>query len=100
MNLVTGAGALVDPPRAGWGQFGSAVAEREGFEPSVRLPLRHFSKVLLSATQPSLRLLRARQLNCGRSKLMLRSRRASTGDLHGFTHDVRGAGLSEGKFLW
>ncbi len=30
---------------------------------------------------------------------MLRSRRASTGDLHGFTHDGLGAGLSEGKFL-
>ena len=31
------------------------MAEREGFEPSVELPLRKFSKLVLSATQPSLR---------------------------------------------
>lgn len=33
------------------------LAEREGFEPSVEFPLRRFSKPLLSATQPPLRLL-------------------------------------------
>ena len=30
-------------------------AEKEGFEPSVRLPVRMFSKHVLSATQASLR---------------------------------------------
>ncbi len=30
-------------------------AEREGFEPSVQLPVRQFSKLFLSATQASLR---------------------------------------------
>jgi hypothetical protein len=30
-------------------------AEREGFEPSVPLPVRQFSKLFLSATQASLR---------------------------------------------
>ena len=34
------------------------MAERAGFEPAVRFPLRQFSKLLLSATQPSLRKLR------------------------------------------
>ena len=34
------------------------MAERAGFEPAVRLPVRQFSKLLLSATQPPLRLLR------------------------------------------
>ena len=34
------------------------MAERAGFEPAVRFPLRQFSKLLLSATQPSLRILR------------------------------------------
>jgi len=33
------------------------MAEREGFEPSVRLPLRLFSKEVLSTAQPPLRLL-------------------------------------------
>ena len=32
------------------------MAEREGFEPSERFPPRRFSKPVLSATQPSLRL--------------------------------------------
>ncbi len=32
------------------------MAERGGFEPPVGLPLRQFSKLLLSATQPPLRL--------------------------------------------
>jgi hypothetical protein len=31
------------------------AAEREGFEPSVPLPVRQFSKLFLSATQASLR---------------------------------------------
>ncbi len=31
-----------------------AVAERAGFEPAVRLPVRQFSKLLLSATQAPL----------------------------------------------
>ena len=31
------------------------MAERGGFEPPVRLPVRRFSKPLLSATQPPLR---------------------------------------------
>ena len=30
------------------------VAEREGFEPSVQLPVRQFSKLVVSATHPSL----------------------------------------------
>ena len=30
------------------------VAEREGFEPSVQLPVRQFSKLFLSASQASL----------------------------------------------
>ena len=30
------------------------MAEREGFEPSVQLPVRHLSKVVPSATRPSL----------------------------------------------
>ena len=33
------------------------MAEREGFEPSVRFLPRRFSKPVLSATQPSLRVL-------------------------------------------
>ena len=33
------------------------VAEREGFEPSVGITLRIFSKDVLSTTQPSLRVL-------------------------------------------
>ena len=32
------------------------MAERAGFEPAVRFPLRQFSKLLLSATQPPLRI--------------------------------------------
>ena len=32
-------------------------AEEEGFEPSVPLPVRQFSKLFLSATQASLRLI-------------------------------------------
>ena len=32
------------------------MAERAGFEPAVRLLLRQFSKLLLSATQPPLRI--------------------------------------------
>ncbi len=32
------------------------MAEREGFEPSVPLPVRQFSKLFLSATQASLRI--------------------------------------------
>ena len=35
--------------------FGKKMAERAGFEPAVEFPLRQFSKLLLSATQPSLR---------------------------------------------
>ena len=31
------------------------MAERAGFEPAVRFPVRQFSKLLLSATQPPLR---------------------------------------------
>jgi hypothetical protein len=31
------------------------LAEREGFEPSIELPLYHLSRVALSTTQPSLR---------------------------------------------
>ena len=31
------------------------VAETEGFEPSVRFPVRRFSKALVSATHPRLR---------------------------------------------
>jgi hypothetical protein len=31
-------------------------AEREGFEPSVQLPVRQFSKLVVSATHPSLRM--------------------------------------------
>ena len=31
------------------------VAEEEGFEPSVQLPIRHISNVLVSATHPLLR---------------------------------------------
>ena len=34
------------------------MAERAGFEPAVEFPLRQFSKLLLSATQPPLRKLR------------------------------------------
>ena len=34
-----------------WAAF---LAEREGFEPSVPLPVRQFSKLFLSATQASL----------------------------------------------
>ena len=33
----------------------SYLAERGGFEPPVRLPVRQFSKLLVSATHPSLR---------------------------------------------
>ena len=33
-------------------------AEEEGFEPSVPLPVRQFSKLFLSATQASLRILK------------------------------------------
>ncbi len=36
-----------------WGPRG--VAEEEGFEPSVQLPIRHISNVLVSATHPLLR---------------------------------------------
>ena len=35
--------------------FDKKMAERAGFEPAVRFPLRQFSKLLLSATQPPLR---------------------------------------------
>ena len=35
--------------------FAKKMAERGGFEPPVRLPVRRFSKPLLSATQPPLR---------------------------------------------
>ena len=35
----------------------SLCAEKEGFEPSVRLPVRMFSKHVLSASQASLRFL-------------------------------------------
>ena len=35
--------------------FKMKMAERGGFEPPVRLPVRRFSKPLLSATQPPLR---------------------------------------------
>ncbi len=35
----------------------SFVAEREGFEPSVQFPVRQFSKLVLSASQPPLRFL-------------------------------------------
>ena len=37
-----------------WKQ-GKKMAERAGFEPAVRFPVRQFSKLLLSATQPPLR---------------------------------------------
>ena len=37
-----------------YGILSSKVAEREGFEPSVRFPVRRFSKPVLSATQPPL----------------------------------------------
>ena len=36
-----------------WGP--RSVAEEEGFEPSVQLPIRHISNVLVSATHPLLR---------------------------------------------
>ena len=35
------------------------MAETEGFEPSVRFPVRRFSKALVSATHPRLRLRQA-----------------------------------------
>ena len=35
--------------------FAKKMAERAGFEPAVRFPVRQFSKLLLSATQPPLR---------------------------------------------
>ena len=31
------------------------IAERGGFEPPVQLPVRQFSKLLVSATHPTLR---------------------------------------------
>src|SRR5690606_36395966 len=39
------------------------LAEREGFEPSVPLPVRQFSKLFLSATQASLRILECKYSN-------------------------------------
>ena len=36
--------------------FPDCLAETEGFEPSVRFPVRRFSKALVSATHPRLRL--------------------------------------------
>ncbi len=36
-------------------EFKIKMAERAGFEPAVRFPVRQFSKLLLSATQPPLR---------------------------------------------
>ena len=36
------------------------MAETEGFEPSVRFPVRRFSKALVSATHPRLRAWRKR----------------------------------------
>ncbi len=38
--------------------YKAALAETEGFEPSVRFPVRRFSKALVSATHPRLRLRR------------------------------------------
>ena len=38
------------------GHLSNYLAEREGFEPSVPLPVRQFSKLFLSATQASLRI--------------------------------------------
>ena len=38
-------------------------AEREGFEPSVPLPVRQFSKLFLSATQASLLILECKYSN-------------------------------------
>ncbi len=36
-------------------RLGNQMAEREGFEPSVRLPVRSLSKGVLSTTQPPFR---------------------------------------------
>ena len=38
----------------------AALAETEGFEPSVRFPVRRFSKALVSATHPRLQAWRKR----------------------------------------
>ena len=46
-----------------------SLAERGGFEPPVRLPVRQFSKLLVSATHPSLRLAEfARRAHSERAK--------------------------------
>ena len=42
----------------------SLKAEEEGFEPSVPLPVRQFSKLFLSATQASLRILNTSVWGC------------------------------------
>src|SRR5215218_3960607 len=41
--------------RSGTLQFSSGVAEREGFEPPIRLPVCRISSAVLSTTQPPLR---------------------------------------------
>ena len=46
-------------------QFQCRVAETEGFEPSVRFPVRRFSKALVSATHPRLRAWRKRGYSDG-----------------------------------
>src|SRR5215207_5712784 len=40
--------------RSGTLQFASGVAEREGFEPPIRLPVCRISSAVLSTTQPPL----------------------------------------------
>ena len=50
-------GGRSKPGRLLWryGGKGRILAETEGFEPSVPLPVRRFSKPLVSATHPRLR---------------------------------------------
>ena len=61
MPLSSPAGVVFPPAESHPSAFiflAKKMAEREGFEPSVEFPLRRFSKPLLSATQPPLRLLK------------------------------------------
>lgn len=43
---------------------GSYFAVRPGFEPGVRLPARQFSKLLVSATHPSHRVIAIKERGC------------------------------------
>ena len=67
-------------PRAGSGRGRrrrTKVAERVGFEPTVRLPVRRISSAVLSTTQPPLRF---DEVRAGRKAGAARSRRASSSD--------------------